>query len=217
MKYPYLTWLLGLTMFAGAEASHLQVSLDDIVLLNHRGVSDQTILLFLENREPGFVLDKEAIDKLLLNGVSEEIISYLVSKAVIAQVPDDVVPPTGYTDAPADYPEDYYTPYYGDSYSVGYVSYPVYWYGGGHHSDRHHPRHSEHNSHHSGNYPGQHNGQGATHTTQNGGAHTGGAGHTANSGQHEPAHPGTNHTEHNNPHTAIAGGQHNASSNEQAS
>ena len=70
MKSRFLVVLFGWAIFAGAQASHPRVSLDDIVLLSQRSVSDQTIRLFLEEREFGFVLDADALDKLLLGGVS---------------------------------------------------------------------------------------------------------------------------------------------------
>ena len=60
------------------EAGTMTVSLDDIVLLSQRGVSDQTILVLLQTREIGFVPGADDIDSLLETGVSEEVIRYLL-------------------------------------------------------------------------------------------------------------------------------------------
>ncbi|VAW73379.1 hypothetical protein MNBD_GAMMA15-674 [hydrothermal vent metagenome] len=153
MKHRFLTGLLGVILFTGAQASHLKFSLDDIILLSQRGVSEQTLLLFIENREAGFRLDAEAIDRLALAGVSEEVIRYLLSSEPVLPVPRTVVrriPPVTYVDP---YPGYYYTPYYyGASYSFGFSSYPAYWFGHysgarPHGGNRHHGGYLAHNGH----------------------------------------------------------------------
>ncbi len=206
-------------MLAGAEADYHQVSLDDIVLLSQRGVSDQTILLFLENREAGFSPDADAIDRLLLAGVSDEIIQYLLSQATTVQTSPDVVPPETYTNAVPNYPVTtypaspvypavtyvntypvyYYTPYYyGGPYSFGFVSYPHTWFG--HHSGVGHHRV---NAHH------------VTHTGRHSGTQTVSAIHTVQGGRHGSVHSDNKYIGHNRQHASATGGQHGVSRGDQ--
>ncbi len=238
MKYRVLVGLFGLAMLTVAAAGHLQVSLDDIVLLNQRGVSDQTILLLLENRELGFNMDPDAVDRLLLAGVSDEIIRYLLAQATAVRNPADIAPPTTYSDIPADYPVTtslavdpvvypaapyvepypgyYYTPYYyGGSYSFGFASYPHTWFGhhsrAGHHTtNAHHGgrQHVAYNGHSTGLHSNQHNGHHATHTGRPGGTHTGGAIHTAVGGRYTTIHADNNRIGHNRQHATTAGDRH---------
>ncbi len=221
MRYRYLAGLFGLAMLAGAEASYLQVSLDDIVLLNQRGVSDETILLLLENRELGFNMDSDAVDRLLLAGVSDEIIRYLLAQETVVRNPADAAPPTTYSDAPPDYPVTtnpavdpvvypadsyvdtyadtypgyYYTPYYyGGAYSYGYASYPYAWFG--YYSGA---GHHGTNAHHGRRHHVAHN----SHSTGlHSGQHNGhGATHT---GRHGGTHTGgVIHTAYSGQHTSV--------------
>ncbi|NOY71921.1 MAG: hypothetical protein GXP14_06020 [Gammaproteobacteria bacterium] len=138
MKYRCLAGLWGLAMMAGAQADHLKVSFEDVVLLNQRGVSEQTLLLFLENRVLTFELDAITIDKLMTAGVSEEVIRYLVSQTQPEHAPPDTtakekVPEstsiTNYVPYPV-YPAYFYTPnYYSYSYIYGRSYYPHDWFG----------------------------------------------------------------------------------------
>lgn len=227
MKHRYLMGLFGLALVAGVEASNVQVSLDDIVLLNQRGLSDQTILLFLENRELGFVLSVEAIDKLLSNNVSEEIISYLLSQAATTKTVADASRPTNTIVVPVypvvAYPAYYYAPYYyGASFSFGFANYPHAWFGhysgAGHFNANVHP--GAQVSHSSGGHVNQHNGHGVTHTAthspQHGGMHAGGAIHSAVGGVHGIVHSGNSGIEHNKQHAITEGGRHGLSRGEQA-
>lgn len=139
------------TSFGIVEAGTMTVSMDDIVLLSQRGVSDQTILVLLQTREIGFVPGADDIDSLLETGVSEEVIRYLLQKT--ATPPPDTYIPVSYADP---YPSYYYRPYYAStSLYYGYSSFPHTSYryrhhGAGHHSRPHHPapRHYRtHNDH----------------------------------------------------------------------
>ena len=64
-----------------AEASDLSATLEDILLLAEQGISSETILVFLQNREIEFTLDADAVDRLLQAGVSKDIISYLLARS----------------------------------------------------------------------------------------------------------------------------------------
>ena len=216
MKLRYLLVLFGWAMLTGAQASHLQVSLDDIVLLSQQGVSDQTILLFLENREAGFALDADALDKLLLAGVSGEVIRYLFSQNTTAQTAgasEPTIPPAYTTNSNTyisyptvtyldNYPGYYYTPYYyGGFYSFGFSSYPHRWFGhysrgGRHATNAHHGRrrHVVNDGHSTGRHSNRHDDHGAPNTSRHYGTHTG-SGNISHRGQHETIHGGGKRTE----------------------
>lgn len=99
---------------AGA-ADRPQASLEDLTLLTESGISDQTILVFLDTREIGFLLDAETIARLRQQGVSEEVIRHLLERAEVRDDRDEVV----YV-APDPYPRRYYYPYH---YGYGVGSY----------------------------------------------------------------------------------------------
>ncbi len=138
MKHRCLVGLWGLVMMAGVQADHLKVSFEDVILLNQRGVSEQTLLLFLENRALTFKLDAVTLDKLMTVGVSEEVIRYLVSQTQPEHAPSDTkakekapesTPITNYVPYPV-YPTYFYTPnYYSYSYVYGRSYYPHDWFG----------------------------------------------------------------------------------------
>ncbi|HED14936.1 MAG TPA: hypothetical protein ENI62_15010 [Gammaproteobacteria bacterium] len=153
--------LASLAIIAGfgiAHASGTTVSLDDIVMLSQRDVSDKTILVLLQNREIGFVLDADDIDNLLEAGVSEEVIRYLLQNTTStppdtnAGTPRYIYPPIAYVDP---YPAYYYRPYYaGTSLYFGYSSFPHTSYRYRHHGTEHYkqshhsaPSHLAHNGH----------------------------------------------------------------------
>ena len=123
-----------------AQAGALQISLEDILLLTERGVSDETVLVFLETREIGFIPDAEDIDKLLAAAVSEEVIRYILRQTATYSAPSYSYRTTTYVDL---YPPYYYTPYYsGTSVFLGFSSFPHAWFGshhgGVHHASLHH-------------------------------------------------------------------------------
>ena len=77
-KITLLCLLCVLLLGAGAaRAQGRPASLDDVVLLAQSGLSDDTILSFLETRSIGFVLSATSIVQLRAAGVSEVIIRYL--------------------------------------------------------------------------------------------------------------------------------------------
>ncbi len=96
-----------------AAAPGPQASLEDLTLLIESGISDQTILVFLDTREIGFQLDSETIARLRQQGVSEEVIRYLLERTDAREYRDDRVV---YVSA-GPYPPGYYLPYY--AYGVG--------------------------------------------------------------------------------------------------
>jgi len=106
-----LATLLCITGLTLAQASDLKVSLDDILLLANRDVSDQTILVFVQSRGIGFTPDAGDIDKMLEAGISEEVIRYLLEESALAAT----APTYSYQQLPtyiAPYPAYYYYPYY---------------------------------------------------------------------------------------------------------
>ncbi|MCH8890281.1 MAG: hypothetical protein IH827_04265 [Myxococcales bacterium] len=102
--------LFSLVLATPAAAAHLpEVSLEDLTLLARSDISDETILVFLDPREIGFELDADAIARLREQGVSDEVIRYLLERTDARSERDDRVV---YVSAGA-YPPRYYAPYYG--------------------------------------------------------------------------------------------------------
>jgi hypothetical protein len=127
-----LIYAVGVSI-ALAEGS--KISLEDILLLTERGVSDETILILLETQEIGFVPDVEDIDKLLAAVVSEEVIRYILRQSATYPAPSYSYQTTTYADR--------YTSYYsGSSFFLGYSSFPHDWfrnhYSGVHYTSPHH-------------------------------------------------------------------------------
>ena len=90
-KITLLCLLCVLLLGAGAaRAQGRPASLDDVVLLAQSGLSDDTILSFLETRPIGFVLSATSIVQLRAAGVSEVIIRYLLERFGVASVPQPV-------------------------------------------------------------------------------------------------------------------------------
>jgi len=154
-----------------AHAGTQQISLKDILFLAERGVSDETMLVFLESREVGFIPDAEDIDKLLSAVVSEEVIRYLLRQT--ATNTTNSTPSYSYRTITYEdlYPAYYYTPYYsGGSGFFGYSSYPHTWYGshygGVHYTSLHH------GATHSQGY-NDHGTLSLSHTVHRGGGHIG--------------------------------------------
>ncbi len=136
-----------------AQEGAPQVSLEDILLLIERGVSNETIVVFLETREIGFIPDAEDIDKLLAAGASEEVISYLLQQTATHSTPSYADQPKTYVDR---YPSYYYTPYYSaTSVFLGFSSFPRAWF-------HHHHRRVDHGPlHHDAAHNQAHNDRGA--------------------------------------------------------
>jgi hypothetical protein len=97
------------------------VSLDDVILLAQTDISDQTVLVFLKYRNLSFVLDADAVRRLSEAGVSEQVITYLLTKdaAPVAAAPTYVVS-TGYNTT--------YPSYYYGTRLVGTTAYRLSWY-----------------------------------------------------------------------------------------
>ena len=171
MTHWYLPGLLGLVLFTGAQAAHLKASLDDIVLLSQRGVSDKTLLLFLENRKAAFTLDAESIDKLILAGVSEDVIRYLLAREPIVHTsrPAVIYPVSTYVET---YPRYYYTPrYYRTPYYSGYRAHSGHratHFGGRHDKDNRRDKHGKDDQSHAGRVGRNHRGEELAHTGTSG-------------------------------------------------
>jgi len=104
-----------------AYAGHLNMTLNDLLLLAESGVSDKTILAFIEPRKITFALDAKEIAKLRKAGLSEEVIQYLLAKSRQADLTYNQ-----YIKPPVPYPYPYPGYYYGPSLYLGF--------GGGHHA-----------------------------------------------------------------------------------
>lgn len=121
-----LAALVLVTAFNMSQADIPTASFQDVLVLVERGVSDETILAFLATRRVGFILDVDAIDLLLVSGVSEEVIRYLLLAAATSadSIPDPTRP---YVDAlPADYVARYYA---GSGLITRRSAYPRIWLG----------------------------------------------------------------------------------------
>ena len=110
MRRTILGVLFSLVLATPAAAAHRpQASLEDLTLLAKSGISDQTTLVFLDTREIEFALDPEAIALLRQEGVSDEVIRYLLERTDAPSDRDDRVV---YVSAGL-YPPRYYALYYG--------------------------------------------------------------------------------------------------------
>jgi hypothetical protein len=126
-----------------ANAGHLNVTLSDLLLLAESGVSDKTILAFIEPRELAFTSGTEEIAKLRKAGLSEEVIQYLLANNKQASLTDNKYIKSS---VPSSYPRYYY----GSSLYLGF--------GGGHHVTPHHT-----NRHHGSSFNTVHSGSTGSH------------------------------------------------------
>jgi hypothetical protein len=145
MRKMVVTLALTLALAVTVEAGYRVVRLTEVIALAREGVSDRTIISFLENRELGFVVGTEEILRLREAGVGEEVIRYLIERTPpresYAPEPYANRSPYSYDDrSPYDEPPYEgayleYGPSYEPSYYVGaaigsYLTYNHY-YGGG--------------------------------------------------------------------------------------
>jgi hypothetical protein len=96
------------------------VSLDDLVLLLGSGISDQTILTFLENRELDFVLSKEIILSLAQAGITNRVLQYIKDQEAELNPPSET--------ALIGFSSINYPSYY-DYGRINGSIYPLAWYG----------------------------------------------------------------------------------------
>ncbi|MGH9158599.1 MAG: hypothetical protein ACRD2X_01230 [Vicinamibacteraceae bacterium] len=66
---------------APAEASDRDVTVDDVIRLAQSGISDETIIAFLDTQPIGFTLDADVLLQLRSAGVSEAVIQSLLERA----------------------------------------------------------------------------------------------------------------------------------------
>lgn len=99
---------LALGLAAGVQAADQAAHVEDVILLAREGLSDETLIAFLQIREIGFTLDAALILRLRDAGVSEEVIRYL-----LARTPEEATPSPAYL--PPVVPNDYYAGYYASS------------------------------------------------------------------------------------------------------
>ena len=162
MRRTVVSLALALVATATVEAGYRVVQLTDVIVLAREGVSDRTIVSYLESRELSFVVGTDEILRLRDAGAGEELIRYLVERTAprgsyAADPYTDRSPYGDYGRSPYDepgYDEAYieYGPSYAPSYYVGasigpYFGYDRYYDGGlggrlsrtfgfGHHSGR---------------------------------------------------------------------------------
>ena len=119
--------LLLLCAPAAAQANNRSVTIDDVIQLTQSGISDETIITFLETREIRFVLSPQDIVRLRAAGISEELLRYLLQHTAADQ-PPAYLPPVAYGSGYGvpGYPAGYYTPAYaaGVVLSVGFPIVP---------------------------------------------------------------------------------------------
>jgi len=153
MRKLVVSLALALAAAYSVEAGYRVVQLGEVIALARQGVSDRTIVSFLENRELDFVVGTDEILRLREAGVGEPVIRYLIKRTA----PRDPYSSGPYADG-ARYPDygndDYgsyagspyddpgyggayieYGPRYGTSYYLGaalgpYVAYDGYYRGG---------------------------------------------------------------------------------------
>jgi len=129
MKHAIVAFAAVLALAANAQSAHQVVRLDDVILLAQEGLSDETILAFLDNREVDFALGPQEIVTLQDAGVSEEVIRYLIDRTTGGYS----APRSAYVaPSPLPYYSSGYAPY---GYGAGYLGasiFPHWWY------DHHH-------------------------------------------------------------------------------
>ncbi len=108
-------------MLNSAYSQDDTVSFDDVLLLAQSGISDRTIMTFLNIRRLDFVLDAEGILQLREAGVSEDIIQYLLN---YAYAPISASPTY---DIPISYNTGYPSYYY-STRLVGRTAFSLGWY-----------------------------------------------------------------------------------------
>ena len=155
--YAFCTLLITSSSLSAATTSSQQrtVSIDDLILLVSSGISDETILAFLKDRELDFLLSREIRLTLAQAGITNTVMRYLRERetALNPPIPADTAR-TAYS--LANYPS-----YYGSGRINGTV-FPLGWYS-------HHYFGSHQNTGHSsmpvyGGNPGIDHGVGITHT-----------------------------------------------------
>ena len=109
------------SMLNSAYSQDDTVSFDDVLLLAQSGISDRTIMTFLNIRRLDFVLDAEGILQLREAGVSEDIIQYLLN---YAYAPSSASPTY---DIPISYNTGYPSYYY-STRLVGRTTFSPGWY-----------------------------------------------------------------------------------------
>jgi len=111
MRRTILGLLLSLLLATTAAAAHRPtVSVEDLTLLAASDLSNETILVFLDRHEIGFEFDPETISRLRQQGVSDEIIRYLLERRDLSS---ERVARVAYVSVGA-HPHRYYEPYYRD-------------------------------------------------------------------------------------------------------
>jgi hypothetical protein len=80
MRKVVVSLALALAAAYTVEAGYRVVQLGDVITLARQGVSDRTIVSFLENRELAFVVGTDEILRLREAGVGEPVIRYLIER-----------------------------------------------------------------------------------------------------------------------------------------
>jgi hypothetical protein len=109
---------LALAVAATVEAGYRVVRLMDVIVLAREGVSDRTVISFLENRELAFVVGTDEILRLRDAGAGEELIGYLIERTA----PRDSYAPRPYADG-SPYYDDVRSPYDEPGYDGAYIEY----------------------------------------------------------------------------------------------
>ncbi len=125
-----LVILSGPVVAAGSSQGKRPVTVEDMVLLLSSGISDQTILVFLTDRELDFTLTREVVLKLSQAGLTNAVMLYLKEKEMSAE---DV------RSGPSlvSYRSTGYSTYY-DAGRISNSMFPLAWYGHYYYSGDHH-------------------------------------------------------------------------------
>ncbi len=186
------------------ESLELQkVTLQDVALLAKSDLSDETTLVFLETRELNFELDVETLTQLRDQGVSDEVIQFLLKKSARSESSDDRGAHLSTTPDPSwyyAYPSWYYGFYYlHDPFTHYGHSVSHHWIHDRYRSDGHHLTGHSHSR--SVVHSASHNGAGHESSRRRSGDHgqqdhlaDGGSGEHAGSGHSKgSAHTGKRH------------------------
>jgi hypothetical protein len=118
MRRMVVSLALALVAAATVEAGYRVVRLTDVIVLAREGVSDRTIVSFLESRELAFVVGTDEILRLRDAGAGEELIRYLVERTA----PRDSYASDPYGDR-SPYPDYGRSPYDEPGYDGAYIEY----------------------------------------------------------------------------------------------
>lgn len=130
MRRAIIAFVLAMAVSATARAGYQVVHLGDVIALTREGLSDRTIISYLETREIAFVVGTEEILDLRDAGVGEGVIRYLIERTAPGGAAPYAAPPprARYDDSAYDDSRYSDSAYYDSAYEPAYVDYSPSYY-----------------------------------------------------------------------------------------